>query len=294
MARVEEEFGLFLDELKSALREEIKISLPELKDENEFISSLWVGKFLRSKMTFCIYSALRQEISEYLGTDWWNLAKQVSMATEVIHLASLIHDDIMDGGENRRGRECLYRRFGISSAIVLGDWLFAKGQAIFASLGVGELGSSAVCVLCEGQLLEEKIKAVEDFSWENYFRVVRKKTAELFGLGSEVLLRLGVKQAEEYWSYAMKWGVVFQMVDDLFDWEEDLWAKKLSFPVILLKEIEDLEVLFEIWENKDITKVPKDRMIEIAKRKVEERLPRLVPKGLEWCNAWVYQRLSQV
>ncbi len=292
MERTEKEFALFLDELKANLKEEIRIPLPELEQENNFISSLWVGKFLRSKMIFCTYSALRDEIRKVIGGDWWDLAKRVSLGTEVIHLASLIHDDIMDGDESRRGRECLYRRFGVSSAIVWGDWLFARGQAIFGELGLGELGSLAVCILCEGQLLEEKIRSVCDFSWENYQRIIERKTAELFKLGPECLLKLGIDRALPYRDYAVRWGLAFQLVDDLFDWQEDLSAKKLSFPVVLLKEVKGVEGLNQIWGVREPLEVFGQNVVELARGWVGKTLPEEVPDGLEWFGEWIWQKFS--
>ncbi len=295
MAGSDREFEEFLADLKRVLLEEAQIPLPELAEENEFVSSLWVGKFLRSRLVFYTAWALAEEIDAKFGEgSWERLAKRISLGIELIHLASLLHDDIMDGDERRRGKECFYRRFGVGSAIVWGDWLFAKGQEVLAELGAGGIGSKAVCVLCEGQLLEEKIRSVDDFSWENYERIVVRKTAELFKLGPEVLVRLGVDSAGAYRDYAFRWGIAFQLVDDLLDWREDLLAKKLCLPVVLLKEIGGVEVLNRIWQRGDLTVVPQKDLIKLAGERITALVDGDVPKGLEWFRDWIYQKLSQV
>ena len=293
MARTDTELKGFLKELKAQLRQSLKGVHKALKEETKYISSLWRGKFLRSKMAYYTFKALKKDI----GRDWERLAVEVSKGVEIIHLASLIHDDILDKGKVRRGKECFHLVFGTESALVWGDYLFALGQGVFPELGMSAVGSYAVRIVCEGQLLEEKMRDYEDLTLSNYMDVISRKTAYLFQLPAEGLMELGITSAEPYARYAFDWGIVFQMLDDLSDLEEDLLAKKISLPVILLKE-KDPSLVERWWQGKSKLRLGKGLIADLIREGcalVEEIWGGVEPlSGMGPMDEWIDSALAKL
>jgi heptaprenyl diphosphate synthase len=145
-------------------------------------------------------------------------------SVELLHLASLHHDDVMDDGDARRGVTSVNHRWGNTVAVLAGDLLLARAICIAAQLGAPEamLVSSAFDALCMGQALE--VAHIYDVhrTEKSYFSTVMGKTAALFTLSS----RLGAieggltaAQVETLSCYADNLGLAFQIVDDICDLE---------------------------------------------------------------------------
>ncbi len=239
----------FVQELVSYLRESVFLGRDSrcFSIENRFISSLWKGKFLRSKFIAAAFYSMRKQI----GRNWKRYALKAAAGIEIIHLASLIHDDVIDGAEKRRGKICFHRRFSISEAIVWGDWLFARGVQEFEDIDAGIFGTMAISEICEGQLLEEKLCAFRNINWDNYFSIISKKTAALFQIGVEVLSSF-IYPSDDVMrlsDYAFLWGISFQLYDDLLDIREDFSDKKITFPMVLLKRV-DTSLARDMWDGK--------------------------------------------
>ena len=147
-------------------------------------------------------------------------------AIEYIHNFTLIHDDLMDGDEMRRGMVTSHVKYGMPTAILAGDALFAKAFDIIAGLDVSsdvmrkvlKVTSVAVWDLARGQQMDVNNENGEEVSMEEYIETIRLKTSVLFAAGAAGGALIGGaddKVVEAVHSYAMSLGVAFQMFDDV-------------------------------------------------------------------------------
>jgi len=176
------------------------------------------GKRLRPAVTVLSYLALG-------GKD---IEKIVDIATgfELIHSATLIHDDINDGGSTRRGRETVYKRYGLHDAIVTGDFLFTKAFRLGGTFDkiVVETTADACASLAEGEVLENRYRHKRNLTVDTYIEIIEKKTAQPIRAGAMVAAYLagsGPKEIEAMSSYGLDLGIAFQIVDDILDFTGD-------------------------------------------------------------------------
>lgn len=176
-------------------------------------------------------------------------------AVELIHVATLIHDDIVDNAELRRGQASVPAQWGISISVLVGDFLYAKAFGLLAELDCPE---AIRCIarstrdVALGEIQEMRFFGGEPVTQEDYFRMVHNKTASLFGACAEAGAHLAWKNteiAEQCRKGAIALGIAFQIADDILDLsstEEDLgkdtdadWKNgKMTLPLLLLKEAE--------------------------------------------------------
>ena len=152
----------------------------------------------------------------------------VCEAVECFHKASLVHDDIQDGDEERYGRPSLWKEHGVPVAIAAGDWLVARGYELVMSSGfalASRMIAAAVAShrrLCEGQgddLLDRSASPFsdDDFDAASYVSVCERKTGEAFALAAQLgALAAGVDDAE-YRKFGLAYGILFQIDDDVAD-----------------------------------------------------------------------------
>lgn len=201
------------------------------------------GKMLRPLLLFAATTAV--------GSDP-KLAIPAAQALELLHGASLIHDDIVDRGKERRGRLSLHLVVGVGPAIVLGDYLILRAYNILAQMKsprlVEALGVLSRCAedCCRGQA-EELMSGGEDPE-SRYFSIVRRKTASPFVAAATLggILGLGqTEQIEALGKFALNLGVCFQIRDDEMDLTGDSVGTKVSkaiqknrptIPIIYLKK----------------------------------------------------------
>ena len=167
-------------------------------------------------------------------------ALPAAAAVELLHTFTLIHDDIMDRDEVRRGVPTVHVRWGLDTAIMAGDLLFAK---VFQSLSqtgvppervveaVGILAEAAV-EICEGQAMDMAFERLEEVSEDEYIRMVSKKTAALMRASAMCGALCGGgsrRQVEELGRYGLNAGIAFQIVDDVLGVVAD--ERRLGKPV---------------------------------------------------------------
>ncbi|HYH84556.1 MAG TPA: polyprenyl synthetase family protein [Pyrinomonadaceae bacterium] len=181
----------------------------------------------------------------------------VSMATvmEFLHTATLVHDDIIDNAETRRNRPSINSRFGNQTAVLMGDWLYMSAFETSLrerSLPVLDILTAVTRKMTEGELMQLTVIGRADVSEEQYFDILRRKTAFLFSACCEIGAILGgASEAEQraLRDYGMNLGTAFQLVDDLLDFTSDdgalgkaagvdLLEGKLTLPLIYLLEEE--------------------------------------------------------
>ena len=151
----------------------------------------------------------------------------VATAVEMIHGASLLHDDVLDETHTRRGRPTLNSTHGDHYSVLLGDFLLCQALLAIAELGQVELLqviSQAVADMTEGQILEAKLQGCVDTATGDYLRIVEGKTAALMAAGCRMAaLVCGAppEQVEAVTVFGRELGLSFQIVDDVLDFWGD-------------------------------------------------------------------------
>ena len=178
---------------------------------------------------------------------------RAAAVVELVHLATLIHDDIMDAADLRRGRGTAMRRFGPEAAVLLGDALFAHALNLAAQFPTTEVClavSDSTRKVCTGEIMQTLRRRATDVTRADYDRVIELKTAELFRVSCLLGARLGgfapgfAAAAAEF---GRQLGIAYQIYDDLADFfgEEtrigktlgtDLRSGKLTLPLLVLGE----------------------------------------------------------
>jgi octaprenyl-diphosphate synthase len=146
----------------------------------------------------------------------------IATAIELIHTATLLHDDILDDAETRRGKVSAYRKYGLKSTLVAGDFLFIKAFEFAGKFNetVVQWTADACTLLTEGEILQSIFNRNRAVTLDDYVEIVKRKTASLFQTGCKVGAYLaGAKPAivDEAESYGLNLGIAFQMVDDVLD-----------------------------------------------------------------------------
>jgi octaprenyl-diphosphate synthase len=177
---------------------------------------------------------------------------KLAAAMELIHLATLLHDDVIDRAEVRRGCPSLPSVFDNSPTVLMGDHLFARAFELIAECGhLGIISSScrATSAMCRGEIEQLQWINHADVTEEVYFRLIEMKTAALMGSCTEsaALLCGQAKNRGEWYRFGLTLGLLFQMTDDLLDFTgdelvfgkqtgSDAAAGKYTLPLILLRD----------------------------------------------------------
>lgn len=192
----------------------------ELRSSVDFISAIGDdlvgagGKRLRPALAFLAGRLLGGEREQAL---------QVALAVELLHSASLLHDDLVDDANTRRGADAAFRRYGNVVSVMSGDFMLARVLAVLARGGSADftmLLSQTAARLCEAQVLEFEMATLETYSLTNYLFIIEGKTAVLFAAALEgVALLSGAPEAERQAlkDFGMHYGRAFQMQDDYLD-----------------------------------------------------------------------------
>ena len=254
----------FLLEVKAKMANITTSENYEINDINQYVLKN-SGKFIRSKIIYLYGSEI--------GVTKHKLIELAS-AAELIHLSTLIHDDIIDEADLRRDMPTVVKKWGIKKAILYGDFLYTKtfqGLNSFDNTAIAEVLINCAEALIEGEFNQLKIKDNCTFSMQDYFDVIEKKTAVLFSgvlkcLGIEA--KLSEQQIIKLEHLGLAFGRAFQINDDLSDFEDskitgkaehkDLSEGKLTLPMIFLleslEEDKQKEVLKTV-ENRDFFKL---------------------------------------
>jgi octaprenyl-diphosphate synthase len=176
---------------------------------------------------------------------------------EFIHTATLVHDDIIDDSDLRRGRLAVHSRWGNDITVLLGDYLYIKSMALALThdtLDIVRLLCDVTLRMIEGELYQLTKNGDADITEDEHFDIIRRKTAFLFGGCAQIGGKLGTvtpDQEEALRDYGFNLGVAFQLVDDLLDFTgdavalgkpigADLREGKMTLPLIhLLQQQQD-------------------------------------------------------
>lgn len=178
---------------------------------------------------------------------------RVAAVVELVHLATLVHDDIMDRAEVRRNRRTAVREYGATAAVLLGDALFAHALNLATQFPTTEICSAvseSTRRVCAGEIMQTLRRGSTNITRADYQRIIDLKTAELFRVSCFLGARLagfGPDYVEAVSRFGRHLGIAYQIYDDLADFfgEEkrvgktlgtDLASGKLTLPLLLLME----------------------------------------------------------
>jgi len=275
------------------VNEEIKKFLPIKDPEKLYKAARHLinagGKRLRPVLSLIACEAIERDYRKILPA---------AVAIEVIHNFTLIHDDIMDEDEFRRGVKTVHTIYGVPTAILAGDTLFAEAFKIMSYCEVksenlvdGMRRLAEVCVeICEGQQMDIEFEERDFVSEEEYLEMVRKKTSVLIALSSSIpAILFGEKKYESaLWNFGINAGIAFQIKDDILDllgkdkigkdWGSDLVEGKKT--LIVIKAFEEGVELESFGKGKaeieaierDVKKLMECGAIEYAENKAIEYL----------------------
>ena len=216
----------------------------------------------------------------------------LACALELIHSATLLHDDVLDNAERRRGRKAAHLQFGVTETILAGDALLAlanKTITTYKSLQLMALVSEAIYQTATGEILEIQRMRQPELTQEQYLEIIVGKTAFLIQTCCQcgaIWSGASAKLLDQAKSFGLNLGIAFQLVDDALDYAAqesrtgkplggDLREGKLTLPLIFflqgLKEQDKLAVLDKIKDRRLSPKEHQWIMSEIQSRNLAEK-----------------------
>ena len=189
--------------------------------------------------------------SKLCGYDKGSRDVNFAACVELIHSATLMHDDVIDNGEIRRGKKTLNKIWGNQSSILVGDYLLSRCFEMMVedgNLEILKLLSSTSALISQGEILQLQHKGDVDMLEETYLKIISNKTAALFLAASKIgsiITERENKYKEAMESYGKNLGLTFQIADDTLDYNSDLklfgknvgndfFEGKVTLPIILL------------------------------------------------------------
>jgi octaprenyl-diphosphate synthase len=210
-----------MEELKQ-VKQQIKIFIEECNDKKslELLDLLAQGKMLRSKLIMKIAGVNKESI-------------KLCAIVEMIHAASLLHDDVIDEADTRRGKPSINSLFDNKTSIMFGDILYSKAftQLTTMDKDISYSISNAVTLLSIGEMLDVDLTINFNKSYDKYQDMIYKKTASLIEASAKSAAILANKDEEAFALYGKNLGLAFQMIDDILDITQD--SKTLGKPAML-------------------------------------------------------------
>ena len=212
-AALEADIRTRLDLVEQALEKSVKVESSGLLSETSSYLIAAGGKRFRAMLVL---------LSGYLGDPSDPRLIGGSVAIELVHLATLYHDDVIDEADARRGAPSANVRWDNTVAILTGDFLFARASEISTDLGtdVCRLLARTIAVLCDGQIREVDSSAKVDQPESNYLEIIRRKTASLIGTSCRLgglLSDAAPDDTDTLEEFGGALGMAFQLSDDIMD-----------------------------------------------------------------------------
>ena len=240
-----------MEELE-AVKSQIKEFVKECNDKKslELLEKLATGKMLRSKLILKIAGVNEESI-------------KLCAVVEMIHAASLLHDDVIDESDTRRGKPSVNALYDNKTSIMFGDVLYSKAftQLTFMDKKIAYTVSNAVTLLSIGEMLDVDLANSFNTSYEKYNDMIYKKTASLIEAAAKAAAILAGRDEEKYAIYGKNLGLAFQMIDDILDITQDsatlgkpalhdFVEGKVTIPYLLLHErLEDKLKLEKLYKK---------------------------------------------
>jgi octaprenyl-diphosphate synthase len=206
----------------SLVKNQIKTFVQECNDAKSLalLELLATGKMLRSKLILKI-AGINEE------------AIKLCAIVEMIHAASLLHDDVIDESDTRRGKPSVNALFDNKTAIMFGDILYSKAFTELSQMDkrIAHTVSHAVTLLSIGEMLDVDLTQKFNSNYDLYLDMIYKKTASLIEASARAAAILASKDEEKYALYGKNLGLAFQMIDDILDITQD--SSTLGKPAML-------------------------------------------------------------
>ena len=232
-----------LTAFETALAAELRSSVAFIEAIGEDLVSAG-GKRLRPALAFLSARLVRADAEAGM---------RVALAVELLHSASLLHDDLIDDSSTRRGFEAAFLRYGNVVSVMSADFMLARVLGLLAHADSAEftrLMSQTAARICEAEVLQFQMATLETYSFDNYFSIIEGKTAVLLAAaleGPAILSHADEAQRRALRTFGLRYGNAFQMRDDYLDLlgsaaelgkpvGGDLREGKATYPVLLLLE----------------------------------------------------------
>ncbi len=231
-----------LDEFRKKIEDEIDAipasdKIPLFYEPIRYINRL-SGKKIRPILTVLTGLAVGGKIENLLPP---------AAAVELLHNFSLVHDDIMDDDDTRRGNQTVHVKWDIGTAILTGDGLLGLAYRKLLStpnittLEITRLFTDAMLEICEGQALDKTFEEKKSITEDDYLEMIRKKTATLIQLACQIGAIVGEGNSVEIKSlteFGQQLGMGFQIQDDLLDLfaDEEMLGKRIGSDVLMNKK----------------------------------------------------------
>lgn len=236
---------------------------------SEIFKEISSGKKLRSKLLLKIAGESEQSL-------------KLCAIIELIHLASLLHDDVIDDSDTRRGKPSINAKFGTKNAVMLGDILYSKGFFELSKFGpqIAQNISDAVSKLSVGEMMDVELSNSLNGYKDAYMTMIYYKTAVLIEATAAVGANLAGFSESEFRTYGKNLGLAFQIIDDILDITQD--AKTLGKPNLSdFKEGKTTLPYIYLYEN--LNETDKNELAKLFKAELNESQA-----------AWIRAKMNEV
>ena len=239
-------------EILQKVKEQIKLFVQDTNDTKslELFDKLATGKMLRSKLILKIAGISKDSI-------------KLCAIVEMIHAASLLHDDVIDEADTRRGKPSINALYDNKTSIMFGDVLYSRAFTELSQMDkkIAYVISNAVTFLSIGEMIDVDLTKEFNTSYEVYLDMIYKKTASLIEASAKAAAILANLDSEAFGLYGKNLGLAFQMIDDILDITQDsktlgkpamldFVEGKVTIPYLLLyKNIDDQQKLISLYKK---------------------------------------------
>ena len=262
------------EDTQKVIRKALETDIPLLQKVNEAVLSHG-GKQLRPMLSLLVARACSGGKPDRSSITY-------AASSELLHNATLIHDDVADESAQRRGYPTVLSMMGPSAAVLLGDFWLAKAVGTITATGyrkeVEDLFAKTLSDLAEGEMLQLEKAELADTTEEDYFRIIYCKTASLFEaacVSGAMSVSASPQEVEAARSYARAIGIAFQIKDDILDYAgqpeigkplgSDLREQKITLPLLgILKDNPDAEGIRNLVASIPSNPAAVDRLRELV------------------------------
>ena len=272
------------------IKNQITSEVDRIPELSNYIISLG-GKRLRPILTIACAKMLNIENNHHIT---------LAAAVELLHTATLLHDDVVDESDFRRGKETSHVLWDNKSSILVGDYLLGKAFQLMVktgSLQCLETLSNAAAIIAEGEVLQLVATNNINIKKSDYIRIIESKTAALFSSACEVGGIISNSPSEinkSLFSFGKNLGTSFQLIDDALDYSgstenlgknigDDFYDGKITLPIIISFEEADENEKY-IWKDIFQKKIRNEKDLLIAKNLIEKH--KSIEKTLDLANKY--------
>lgn len=252
----------FFSPVKAELELTINTLYKSLKSDNDLLNEVVSytistgGKHIRPGLSLLSSKLFLEELKDNNIT--------IAQITEIIHTASLLHDDVIDDASLRRGHKTINAIWGNKLSVISGDFLLSRASALLASLNnlyIVDIFSNSIQELCLGEIQQSVLIFNTDITWDEYILKSTRKTARLFSLAmlsAAIISDATKEQAKAVEDFGLYFGLAFQIIDDILNFYtqdqvgkpscQDLSSGIITAPVIYA--MKEHPVLIELINTK--------------------------------------------